>query len=85
LETTMEVYPNPVVNNANISFNLPNAGAAAITVYNLVGARVMNVNLGTLPAGEQRQVLDMSSLEAGVYMVAVEAAGETHTLRITKQ
>jgi thiol-disulfide isomerase/thioredoxin len=83
--SSMEVYPNPVINNATIDFNLPASAAAAITVYNLVGAQVMNVNLGTLPAGEQRQVLDMSNLEAGVYMVAVQAAGEVNTLRITKK
>lgn len=85
MEASMEVYPNPVINNATIDFNLPVSAQAAITVYNLVGAQVMNMNLGTLPAGEQREVLDMSNLEAGVYMVAVEAAGEVHTLRITKK
>jgi len=82
---SMEVYPNPVVNNATIEFNMPAAGNASVIVYNLVGAQVMNVNLGTVPAGEQREVLDMSALEAGVYMVAVEAAGEITTLRITKK
>lgn len=85
VEASMEVFPNPVVNNATVAFNLPVSAEAAITVYNLVGAQVMNLNLGTLPAGEQRQVLDMSNLEAGVYMVAVQAAGEVHTLRITKK
>ena len=81
----MEVYPNPVVNNATVAFNAVAAGPASITVYNLVGAQVMNTALGTVPAGEQVHVLDMSNLEAGVYLVAVEAAGEISTLRVTKK
>ena len=83
--TTMDVFPNPVINNATIAFNMPAAGEASITVYNLIGSQVMNLGLGTVPAGEQRHVLDMSNLEAGVYLVAVESAGEINTLRVTKK
>ena len=85
VSASMEVYPNPVVNNATVAFNAVAAGPASITVYNLVGAQVMNTALGTVPAGEQVHVLDMSNLEAGVYLVAVEAAGEISTLRVTKK
>jgi thiol-disulfide isomerase/thioredoxin len=83
--SSMDVFPNPVVNNATVAFNMPVAGQASITVYNIVGAQVMNLGLGSLPAGEQRHVLDLSALEAGVYMVAVQVAGEVNTLRITKK
>jgi hypothetical protein len=41
--------------------------------------------LGVRPAGEQRELVDFSSLNAGVYVVSIQAGNAVTTLRVTKQ
>ncbi|HAT47724.1 MAG TPA: hypothetical protein DCS71_02260, partial [Flavobacteriales bacterium] len=38
-----------------------------------------------LPAGLNRANFDLSGLQAGIYLVNLNAGGETTTMRITKQ
>jgi len=51
----------------------------------LIGERVMFNTLGNLPAGLNRANLDLSGVQAGIYLVNLNAGGETTTMRITKQ
>jgi hypothetical protein len=79
------VFPNPVNNQATIEFSLEQNQNVSVQVFNTLGARVLNRDLGVRPAGEQREVLDFSSLQAGVYVVSIQAGNAVTTLRITKQ
>jgi hypothetical protein len=79
------VFPNPVNNQATIEFSLEQSQNVSVQVFNTLGARVLNRDLGVRPAGEQREVLDFASLQAGVYVVSIQAGTAVTTLRITKQ
>ena len=59
------------------------AGEASIVAYNLVGEQIINDNLGTLPAGEHNHILNFNGVSAGVYLVTLNAGGETTTMRVT--
>lgn len=73
------VYPNPVNATLNISLNQP---ASSIEVYNLLGEKVFGMS--ALQADTYS--IDMSSLDAGVYMVAIQLpSGTRETARIVKQ
>ena len=41
-------------------------------------------SLGNLSAGSNRVNLDLGSVEAGIYLVNLNAGGETTTMRVTK-
>jgi hypothetical protein len=41
------------------------------------------MNLGNIAAGTQSLQLNFSSLEAGIYLVNLNAGNETSTLRVT--
>lgn len=74
---TLKYYPNPVKDVLNISY------ADAITgveVYNMLGQLVINKapNSATLQ-------LDMASLQAGTYMVKLQAGNATQTIKLIKQ
>ena len=82
---SLAIFPNPTNGNTQLSFNLAQATAVNATVYNLIGEAVLTQDFGTLSAGEQRQVIDFGGLNAGVYLVSVQAGDETSTLRVTVQ
>lgn len=77
------VYPNPLTVNTNLVFSLNEAQRTFVTVHNMVGQRVMDLDLGVLPAGEQRQVLDFSAFEAGIYMITLTAGDKQSVTRVT--
>jgi thiol-disulfide isomerase/thioredoxin len=76
-------YPNPFNTFTNLSFNVAEASDVTIEVVNLLGARVMNMDLGTVVAGEHRQVLDFSELSSGLYLINITANGQMATMRVT--
>jgi cytochrome oxidase Cu insertion factor (SCO1/SenC/PrrC family) len=80
---SFNVYPNPTVNVINVAYNLNAASNVTIDVLNIVGARVMNLDLGTQSAGEQLTQLDLSALEAGMYLVNVTVGDRVVTSRVT--
>lgn len=83
LASSVAVYPNPFNGNTNLTFTVTQAGDASIVVYNLIGEKVIDMNLGSVAAGTQNVQLDFTSLNAGIYLLSVTAAGETSTLRVT--
>ena len=74
---------DPFNGNTNLTFTAAKAGDASVVVYNLVGERVIDLNLGSISTGTQTIQLDFTSLNAGIYLLSVTAAGETSTLRVT--
>ncbi|HIO59080.1 MAG TPA: T9SS type A sorting domain-containing protein [Flavobacteriales bacterium] len=83
LTSSVNVFPNPFSDNTSLSFTSAVAGNASVVVYNLVGEKVIDMNLGTIAAGTQRIELDFASMEAGIYLISLTAGGETSTLRVT--
>ena len=83
LSDVTRVFPNPFVDQTNLQFTTTEAAEASLVVYNLVGEQVINDNLGTLPAGEHNHVLDFNGVTAGIYLVTLNAGGQTTTMRVT--
>ncbi|MDA1336040.1 MAG: T9SS type A sorting domain-containing protein [Bacteroidetes bacterium] len=83
LSDVTRVFPNPFADQTNLQFSTAEAGEASIVAYNLVGEQIINDNLGTLPAGEHNHILNFNGVSAGVYLVTLNAGGETTTMRVT--
>ena len=83
LTSSVNVFPNPFSDNTTLSFSAAEAGQASVVVYNLIGEKVIEMNLGNIAAGTQSLQLNFSSLEAGIYLVNLTAGNETSTLRVT--
>jgi hypothetical protein len=83
LTSSVNVFPNPFTDNTTLSFSAAEAGPASVVVYNLVGKKVIEMNLGNISAGTQTFELDFASMEAGIYLVSLTAGNETSTLRVT--
>jgi hypothetical protein len=71
----LEAFPNPVSINNNsgkssvtIRFNMPSAGYAEGTVYDILGRDVTKIVDGVLPAGDNLIKFDTAGLTSGVYI-----------------
>lgn len=78
---SIDVYPNPMMNNATIEVRLTETQQTTIDVFNVVGQNVLSINKGALTAGEHKINFDSSELNAGIYFVSLT----TETGKITKR
>jgi hypothetical protein len=78
----VSIYPNPLVNQASINFDLNSASKANIAVFDLLGKQVAQVYVGTLNAGNQSIKLNAESLKKGVYFVKINLNNQTFTKKI---
>ncbi|MDP8208451.1 MAG: T9SS type A sorting domain-containing protein [Candidatus Electryonea clarkiae] len=68
--------PNPFNPTTNISFGLPEAGFASLTVYNVHGAVVEQLVNGYQPAGIQNVEFNASAMPSGTYFYVLKANGD---------
>lgn len=72
----VSVYPNPVITEARIAFEINNPSNVSIRVYNITGMLVREVNAGNLTAGAHELMVDCSGLTGGAYVIVVKAGNE---------
>jgi hypothetical protein len=81
---TVMIYPNPVMDKAILDINV----SASVTLYyevvNSIGEILIKNNV-VLPAGTNRQFIDMQHLPKGSYLLRVAAANEHITIPVVKQ
>lgn len=68
----VNVYPVPAIDNISISLNNTYKGDVTINVYNLVGKLILSTT-GTISKSNSEVSQNISSLNAGVYMIEVSA------------
>jgi hypothetical protein len=77
------IYPNPMSQNGILSFNLPVTTTLTVTIFDITGKTVANIFDGALEAGENKLAINTSSLENGIYLVAISSNGfTTETIRL---
>lgn len=78
-QSTIRLYPNPVVNNLVIRLAQVNTGAQ-VKVYNSAGALVAVASLN-----RSTQVLSLQHLAAGIYQVIINNGGQITNKQIIKE
>ncbi|MDR1779422.1 MAG: T9SS type A sorting domain-containing protein [Tannerella sp.] len=63
------VYPNPAVDKVTVSLN--NADNATVTIYDFAGKAVLQKAIGS------KEIIDVSSLSKGVYVLTVKTSAST--------
>jgi len=82
-EISLAVYPNPATDVINIQFGDAVSGAGVVNFYSLTGELVLSKNLNEV--NSKVFSYDATTLAKGMYIVAVQAGGLTHTERIVVQ
>lgn len=81
--SALTVYPNPVLNTANISYNVKSSSNVTASVMDIAGRIIMTKDFGTSAVGTQTFSLDVSSLNSGVYMLEINADNNRATSKFT--
>ncbi|MGB0345987.1 MAG: choice-of-anchor I family protein [Balneolaceae bacterium] len=75
-------YPNPFNPSTNITFALPNAADVNLTVYNMLGQKVMTLVESKMEAGYHAVKFDASSLASGMYIYRIQAGSFVSTKKM---
>lgn len=83
-ELGMNVYPNPASDNINFVFSLDRAAeSATIRIVDIAGRTVYTENLNNVNVGEQHININVSSLNAGMYMVELNTGTQRGVSKLT--
>ncbi len=69
-------YPNPVVDESNITFTLPVGKDVLLELYDMTGKKVKNLTSGFYGAGKHTVTIDGSALKSGLYIYTLKV-GDT--------
>ncbi len=79
----LAAFPNPSSGAVTLRYRLAAPGAVRLAVYDVLGREVAVLANTTQPMGAHEVKLAESGLAAGVYVVRLEAGGETLVRRVT--
>ena len=83
---TIQVNPNPVVDEVTITFKVEETTIANLSVYDVVGRKLITILDGQLPNGEYTYNESLGTLKPGLYMVTLTMEnGGTKVSKIVKQ
>ena len=75
-------YPNPFNPSTNIQFDLPQSADVKMTVYNMLGQKVMTLVDRRMDAGFHHVTFDARSLASGMYVYRIEAGSFVSTKKM---
>ena len=76
-------YPNPFNPTTQIQYELPNAGAVSLNVYNMLGEIVVELDSGFKDAGKHKITFDGSMLPSGIYFYQLRSGDFVKTRKMT--
>jgi hypothetical protein len=83
MPTIVNVYPNPAVNNINLTFGRDEDNVR-VHVYNVAGQVVMQRDFSNVSANSNSQ-MDISGLKTGFYLMNIHSGQNSQTVRILKK
>jgi len=81
-------YPNPFNNSVSISFEIPHSKNVNLSIFDMKGKLVRQLNLGVLSSGLHKVLWDGKNnlgneLSSGIYMVVLEVGGKINIQKIS--
>jgi hypothetical protein len=83
IESKFEVYPNPAKAVSTVNFNVTVDSYVTVKVYNELGNEVMTVKEGQLNAGNYSEMLDVTNLTSGNYIVRIAYGNTSEVVKVT--
>ncbi|MBT8399283.1 MAG: VCBS repeat-containing protein [Rhodothermia bacterium] len=71
------LYPNPVHDFMTVTFEIARPSVAKLTIHDMLGRQIRVVDAGARSAGPHSLKLDADALPAGLYLIRIEAVGDT--------
>jgi len=80
-----KVYPNPSSGRLYIDLSGKGEPSSDIRLYNLIGKDMTNQVVSNYDITKNRFLLNIESLESGIYIYIIHENGKTHSGKFTKQ
>ena len=84
-DNSITVFPNPFSDYINLKLNQPSVGNISITIYSLDGFVLFNTSLNSNENQLKPVRLDLGFLKNGIYILNVESATLSRTLKIFRK
>jgi hypothetical protein len=85
LETSLNIFPNPAVDNFNVSFELTETADLEISLVSAIGQTIRTIETGSFVAGEHMINVNTADLATGTYFVTIRNGAGVTTKTITVQ
>ncbi|MBV6513931.1 MAG: T9SS type A sorting domain-containing protein [Ignavibacteriales bacterium] len=76
-------YPNPFNPGTKISYYLPEKGLVNLSVFNMLGQKVVEIMSGLQEAGEHTIDFNADGLNSGVYIYTLQVNGRSFSQKMT--
>ena len=78
-----QIAPNPASDRITINYELNSQSNVSLSIYNLSGMAVKNIiDNKSQSAGIQQQMVDISDLKSGIYLINFKSNNKTKTLKL---
>lgn len=84
-EASINLYPNPAANSTTLNYNLKVASNVVMNIYDMNGRLISTLDRGTQSAGSHSQIIDLRSMDKGVYMIQMLTKGSVNTVKLIVQ
>lgn len=78
-----KIYPNPITQNAQLTFDLTENAQVEWGMYSITGSLVIESTPQTMSVGQQKVNINTENLEDGIYFLSLKINGETSTKKVT--
>lgn len=76
------LYPNPAVDNLNITFNMKKPAQVTISIFDINGKKVLAEDLDL--NGHENTIIPLDNLSDGIYLIKINSGIENLNLRFVK-
>ena len=81
-------HPNPFNNSISISFEIPNSKNVNLSIFDMKGRNIRQMNLGVLSTGFHKVLWDGKNnfgneIPSGIYMAVLEVGGKMNIQKIS--
>ncbi|MEI6577209.1 MAG: YCF48-related protein [Bacteroidota bacterium] len=79
------VVPNPVNQTASLNFQLDEMSNVTVTIFEITGKNVLNLEPTRLPAGQHMIAMDCNTLAKGIYLMRLTVNDKPYFIKFLKE
>jgi hypothetical protein len=81
----MNLYPNPANNSTVLNYSLNASSNVMMNIYDINGRLISSLDKGRQSSGAHTQVIDVRSMDKGVYMIQIITNNAVSTAKLIVQ
>jgi hypothetical protein len=81
-EAGLNVFPNPSVDQAQVSYSLSSETSVIISIYDVTGKLISSENKGTQSAGRHFSAINTAAMPDGFYTVSIQTGTSRSTVKM---